>query len=1630
MRDLALRGFHRDGGGLDEAPHQARQRPVRPATVLGGALLVALGVPAGLPAQTVTLQASADTTIKLGSPNQSFGAQKTLVLKEGGSRVLVNFDPAAIAAAVGSGSLASAQLQLYIGTNAANWGPTGRTVDAYRVDAAWVERAATWNCADDTNLANAAADCPAPWSGGTTEDDASDTVVVTNASSGWIQFDVTADVQAFLNGTENDGWLLQKTDEGQAGRVELVSREGTPGEGPRLVLTSENAAVDTVPPSLAIVAPAQPVVVNAASPPIGVAYHDGGSGVDTSTLQILLDGQDLTAVCTANAGSASCVPPPLAAGTHTVAASLRDHAGNAASATSSFQLLIGPSVNTLTFPVAADTYVTRRAPDREHGRAAFLRVAKSGPSRALVRFDQAALAAALAGNQLLSAQLEVSIAANGNNWGASGRPLGCYRLTTAWSEAAATWDCPADSNLDNAQPDCAAPWNGGAFVATPTASALITRDLAGTMAFDVTGDVAAFLAGAMDAGWLLAKTDETLSGRVDFASREGSPGQAAQLVVVFQVPPGDTTPPALAITSPSQPVIDDPAPPITVTYSDSGSGVDTSSLSIVLDGTALTGCTVGGAAASCASPMLAPGGHTLVASIRDKAGNAATASLGFTVEAAPPTVALATPADGTAVHSSSLMVAGTVTAQTAIASVTVNGTAVALQGASFATQVSLAEGPNLVLVQAIDALGNVGVGYARVTLDTLPPTLTILQPATGSFTNAASIQVSGTVSDETGVLSVDVAGAQVAVSGDGSFQAQVPLTEGSNSIALAASDLAGNRTDQVLTVVRFSVPQVTITSPADLSYLSTTTVSVSGTVSDPAASVTVNGQPAAVAGGSFTASGVPLLEGGNILTAIATDPRGHANTSTINVVRDLTPPKIAIAYPEDGAAVYSSTVTISGLVNDIVAGTVNASQVTVTVNGQAAAVANRSFAAAVPLAPGTNLLTVRATDVSGNTSQAAVTIHRQAANNQRVALVAGAGQSGMIGTLLGQPLVAALLDATGNPIAGQKVFFRVRGSDGSLDGGQRGLALTTDATGQAAVHFTLGSRAGAGNHVVEAFAPGFAGPAVFQESALPGSPALIVVDSGDQQAGTAGQPAPRPLVAVVTDSGYNRLQGAQVQFTTSKGQGTFGNGQQTQTVLTDSDGRAIVTFTLDPAEGIANNTVRAVIAGLAGSPVASFVLSGRAAGDPAATTVSGVVLDNVQQPIPGVSVSVRGTALNTQTDSSGHFQLGAVPLGTITLLVDGSTAQRPGSWPDLEYFVTVVPGRDNTVNMPIYLLPLDLTHGAQVSETAGATLTLPEVPGFALEIAPGSVTFPGGARSGLVSVTVVHSDRVPMVPNFGQQPRLIVTIQPAGARFDPPARLTLPNVDGLAPGSVTEMYSFDHDLGHFVSIGPATVSDDGTVVTANPGVGVIKAGWHCCGNPATAGTPFDCPDCQKCDGVNCVTDPAQNGKPCVHQPNLICKGNQCVCPVPVNFREVSRSVSGDALKFVYKWDSSTGNLSDLDLVDCKIGEQVVYPTDPNNLSYTWPSPFSGSTPNPTVVLGAASAGSFTDTHDHQPIVPPYSTVTFTAQQRYIYTCACKPGPNVLAGIWGIVRTISKRPDGKFVYTITKSGLSASDNPLP
>ncbi len=890
----------------------------------------------------------------------------------------------------------------------------------------------------------------------------------------------------------------------------------------------------------------------------------------------------------------------------------------------------------------------------------------------------------------------------------------------------------------------------------------MTRNLAGTVDFDVTADVAAFLAGAANDGWLVRKTDETMSGRVDFVSREAGSGTAARLVVAFQAP------------------------------------------------------------------------------------------------APQPTVSIISPLDGSFSRSPTIQVAGQ--AGGSATAVSVNGQPASLgPGGVFTAPVTLSAGFNSIVATASDAAGDQATATVGVILDTTPPTVTLISPAAGMFTNQPQVGVAGTALDDNGVASVTVNGQAVTLAAS-QFSTAVQLVPGANQITVIATDLAGNTRTTAVSVTQYSVPVVAITSPSDLSYVNATTATVSGTVAvtgTGGATVSVNGVAATVGGSTFTAAGVPLIEGGNTLTATASDGQGRVGTASINVVRDLTPPHVAIYTPSAGATIADTTVVVSGLVNDIVAGTVNAANATVTVNGMPATVANRSFVApAVPLQPGVNVLTAIAVDAAGNQAQATVTVHQATPAGARTVVAAGNGQSAPINTLLPQPLVAVLLDATGQPAVGSPVLFQALGTDGTFDNGRRTYAVTSDVAGRATAHFTVGSHAGAGDQLVQASSPGFGGPAQFVSSAQPGGPALIVVDSGDQQQGVAGQALPLPLVAVVVDAGANRLAGVAATLRVVKGAGAFANGQQTLSLTSDSDGRLIASFTTDPAEGVANNVVEATIDALPASPVASFTASALAAFDPSLTSISGVVVDNSNQPVAGATIRILDTAFTAVTDAQGLFQLTAAPVGTVKLIVDGSTVQNPGSWPQLEFNLTTIPGRANSLRMPIYLLPLDLASGLAVDETHGGMLTLPQLPGFALNILPGSVTFPGGGHSGTVSVTVVHSDKVPMVPNFGQQPRLIVTIQPAGALFSPPAALSMPNVQGLAAGSVTEFYSFDHDLGHFVSIGPGTVSDDGTVVTSNVGVGIVKAGWDCNGSPQSTGSPNACPTCTQCTGSQCAPQPA------------------------------------------------------------------------------------------------------------------------------------------------------------------------------
>lgn len=686
------------------------------------------------------------------------------------------------------------------------------------------------------------------------------------------------------------------------------------------------------------------------------------------------------------------------------------------------------------------------------------------------------------------------------------------------------------------------------------------------------------------------------------------------------------------------------------------------------------------------------------------------------------------------------------------------------------------------------------------------------------------------------------------VCGDGEINRAGEICDG--ALALACGEAA------CLSSCLCESINIEITSPQSLLTVGASPITVSGTVDSPGAVLTLNGIPVTNDGGTFSGE-VALAEGHNTIVARAVDA-SRQSTDSISVSLDLTPPYVTIDSHEEGDEVFTDRVTITGLINDIVRGTIEEDQATVTVNGIPAAIANRSYAAAdVPLSVGTNLIVVVGTDQVGNTAVTSVNLVYEPPVGRRVEVVAGQGQTAEIGEVLPTPLAVQVLDDSLAPVENAAVIFRVTQGSGAVAAGlaeeARAVVVQTDATGAATTPFRLGTRSGTANHKVRAQVVGYDTTAVFTASATGRIGNKVNINSGNNQRGAVGQVLPQPLVVSVTDDGANVVAGARVRFDVTRGGGTLPGGASTYEATTDSDGRATAELTLGPLAGLDAQRVKAtLIDAPPGDPItAGFLATAFVPADPGDTRITGVVLDNQDDPIPGVTIRIEGSPREGVSDEAGIFEITEAPVGPVHLIADGSTTTLPGEFPSLSYNLVTVAGVENPLPAPIYMVKLD-TENAVFAGPDDVVLELDEYPGFKLEIAAGSVTFPDGSSEGLVSVTPVNSDKVPMPPPNGMQPQLIVTIQPTNTMFDPPARLSLPNLDGFAPGTQAEMYSFDHDLEEFVSIGLGTVSEDGSVVRSNPGVGVVKAGWHCGSQPGGQGCANGCPVCKECDGdCNC-----------------------------------------------------------------------------------------------------------------------------------------------------------------------------------
>ena len=279
--------------------------------------------------------------------------------------------------------------------------------------------------------------------------------------------------------------------------------------------------------------------------------------------------------------------------------------------------------------------------------------------------------------------------------------------------------------------------------------------------------------------------------------------------------------------------------------------------------------------------------------------------------------------------------------------------------------------------------------------DTTAPAVAITSPTSATTTTASAtpFALGGTASDAVGVTQVswssDRGGSGTATGTTSWSVSGVVLLTGANVLTVTARDAAGNSSTASLTVSYnppdTTAPSVTITSPTSsaTTTVATTPINIGGTASD-AVGVTevawVNnrgGNGIATGTTAWSASGVVLLTGDNILTVTAREAAGNSSTDalTVTYTPDTTVPVVTITGPTSAAtlAVSSSTLALSGTASDNIGVTQVSWANSRGGSGTAAGTTSWSVAS-ITLLSGSNVLTVTVRDAAGNTSTGTLTV--------------------------------------------------------------------------------------------------------------------------------------------------------------------------------------------------------------------------------------------------------------------------------------------------------------------------------------------------------------------------------------------------------------------------------------------------------------------------------------------------------------------------------------------------------------------------------------------------------------------------------------------------------------------------------
>lgn len=332
------------------------------------------------------------------------------------------------------------------------------------------------------------------------------------------------------------------------------------------------------------------------------------------------------------------------------------------------------------------------------------------------------------------------------------------------------------------------------------------------------------------------------------------------------------------------------------------------------------------------------GDYVLTAQATDRAGNATTAGVRFSVDRTPPVIAVGGVFDGAYVPSD-------VTPAITVTDPHLDSYSVTLDGRPFSPGTIIGgEGPHALAIDARDLAGNVAARPVAFVIDKTPPAVSI-----GGFTNGELVNgaVSPTVTaTDSNLLSVN------ATLNGAAFASGTPVSgDGAYAVSVVALDQAGNKTTASGSFTIDTTPPAIRIAGVEDGELTNQPVLPIVTVSD--ANLDYTRTVETLDGVTLLPGTVVSAEGVHQLDVTAYDLAGNSTRATIRFEIDETPPSISVNLA-DGAE-YADPVTPTFGASDAHLGSVSA-----TLNGS-------PFVSGTTVgAEGSYRLTVTARDLAGN----------------------------------------------------------------------------------------------------------------------------------------------------------------------------------------------------------------------------------------------------------------------------------------------------------------------------------------------------------------------------------------------------------------------------------------------------------------------------------------------------------------------------------------------------------------------------------------------------------------------------------------------------------------------------------------